>query len=206
MKTPELEVVVASYKEPLEWLEWLPKGKGIKHTIYRATDDLPEVREGTIGPKKIPVIHIPNGGREAGQYFWHIVQNYKNLAKVTVFLQGDAPKHATRKTLETLTPLRFWDDPRKMAYLNIPKEHDKVWPHELTQIHRTIHAAVYGNDIPKGGSFAVGAHIWVTQALIKSNPKKHYEAYLKLRREPHFAHILESTWHVVFGTYKDSWE
>lgn len=205
-KTPELEVVVASYKEPLEWLEWLPKGKGIKHTIYRATDDLLEVREGTIGPKKIPVIHIPNGGREAGQYLWHIVHNYKTLAKLTVFLQGDAPRHATRKTLETLTPIRFWDDTRKMAYLNVSKEHDRVWPHELTDLHRSIHDVAWGKNPPKGGMFSVGAQMWVTHALIRSNPKSHYETYLKLRQEPHFAHILESSWHVVFGAYKDSWE
>lgn len=201
-KPAELEVVIASYSEPLDWIGLLPKGNGIKHTIYRATNGLFEPKPSTIGPKKIPVIQIPNGGREAGQYLWHIIHNWNDLAKITVFLQGDAPKHATSKTLETLTPPRFWDDPRQMAYLNISKDHDTRWPHPLGDMHRKIHDIPWNGEPPQAGMFAVGAHVWATKKVIKANKKAHYEAYYRLRNEPHYAHLLEGTWHTVFGVYR----
>lgn len=201
-KAAELEIVVASYMEPLDWLSVLPKGTGIKHTVYRATDGLVEPKPTTIGPKKIKATMIPNGGREAGQYLWHIIHNYDNLAKVTVFLQGDAPKHTSTKALEGLTPVPFWDDHRKMAYLTVVREHDKPWPHELSALHRGLHEIPWKGNPPRPGMFTVGAHIWAKKEAIKANKKNHYEAYYRLRNEPHYAHLLEGTWHTVFGVYR----
>lgn len=204
-KTPkQLEIVIASYKEPLEWTdEILPKREDTKITIYRATDNPAKLGDAIVGPKKIAITYIPNGGREAGQYLYHIINRYDSLSDVTVFLQGDATKHSPRSSLESLTPAKFGEEQRPMAYLNMAKQFDKPWPHELSPVHRVIHEGPWKNNIPKGGTFSVGAHIFARKEVILANSKQHYKEYYAKRNDANFAHVLESTWHVVFGVFKD---
>ena len=199
-KAPELEVVIATYHEDLKWITELPKGRGIKHTIYRAVDGLVEPKKDKVGD--IPVIKIPNGGREAGQYLWHIIHNHDDLAKVTVFLQGDYHRHGQQTTLQKLIPPTFWDDPREMAYLGVLREHDRIWPHEHSPMHLTLHGSAWGKNVPPAGMFSVGAQIWAKRELVQKWPVRHYEKYYAQRNEGHFAHLLEATWHTVFGVYR----
>jgi len=77
----ETEIVVARYNEDLSWLEQLPKD--IKITIYnKGKDDI-----------KYPYIKLPNIGRESHTYMYHIVENYNNLAEMTIFCQGNSIEH-----------------------------------------------------------------------------------------------------------------
>ena len=39
------------------------------------------------------IFNVPNLGREAGTYIYHILQNYDNLAPYTIFTQGDPAPH-----------------------------------------------------------------------------------------------------------------
>jgi len=70
-----LEFVIAKYKEDASWVTILEPHK---ITIYDKSN-------GT----------IPNIGRETHTYLHHIVNNYDNLADVTVFLQGNPFDHTT---------------------------------------------------------------------------------------------------------------
>ena len=184
----------------IKWVKTLPKGKGIKHTVYRATDGLIEPKPTKIDG--IAVTQIPNGGREAGQYLWHIVHNYDQLAKVTVFLQGDFYRHGTEATLQKLTPPNFWDDPRLMAYLGVDPGIDRPWPHPHNDLSLAMHSPAWGKNVPPAGMFHVGAQIWAKRELLRKRPVSHYRKYYAIRNEGHFAHVLEATWHTVFGAHK----
>ena len=70
MKT---EIVVARYKENLDWLKKIKKSKDIKITVYNK--GLPDI--------DIPFIQLPNTGRESGTYLYHIINNLT----FTVFTQ-----------------------------------------------------------------------------------------------------------------------
>ena len=74
----EVELVIAKYKENIDWI------KLILHPtrIYDKSD--------TPITDSIP---LPNVGREAHTFLYHIVKNYDNLADVTVFLQGNPFEH-----------------------------------------------------------------------------------------------------------------
>ena len=75
------EVVIARYNEDLSWLaEYLPNEK---ITIYnKGKDDLNL-------PSNYKIVKLPNIGREAHTYLYHIVNNYNQLADRVLFLQGN---------------------------------------------------------------------------------------------------------------------
>ena len=189
-----LELVVASYNESLDWLPDVPKAW--KRTIYRATEGLSEERPDKLG--KIPITRIPNGGREAGQYLWHIIHRRKSLADITLFVQGDFLKHGKIADMQGISP----SDTRPMAYLGVIPANDKPWPFELGMMHKELHDYPWGGNPPRSGAFSVGAQLWVKKDTINSVPAKVFKKYYEKRHEAHFAHLLEGTWHTVFGVYR----
>ena len=70
-----IELVVARYREELNWLRRVPKS--VRVTIY---DKSAAPQPGAIA--------LPNVGREAHTYLHHIVSRYESLSEVTVFCQG----------------------------------------------------------------------------------------------------------------------
>jgi hypothetical protein len=75
------EIVVAYYKENIEWLENV---KDYKITIYnKSYIDIPNT------------IKLENVGREMNTYFHHIIENYDNLSDVIFFTQGNPLDHVS---------------------------------------------------------------------------------------------------------------
>jgi hypothetical protein len=109
MKT---EIVVARYKENLDWLKKIKKSKDIKITIYnKGPDDIENIPSGT------SIIKLSNIGRESHTYLYHIINNYDNLADQTIFCQGDSIFHSPdfldlinkyRTKFEPVQPLTAW--------------------------------------------------------------------------------------------------
>ena len=84
MEIKTTDIVVASYKETLRWVEmWkafnkvIPMLPGCEFKIYRTGDQMDGARM------------LINRGREAGQWLAHVVENYDSLADVTLFVQAD---------------------------------------------------------------------------------------------------------------------
>ena len=76
-----VELVIARYNEDISWLS---KVKNMKITIYNKGED-------NINKKSIK---LPNIGRESHTYLTHIIDNYDNLADITIFSQGDPFFHS----------------------------------------------------------------------------------------------------------------
>ena len=75
------EIVVAYYRENIEWLENV---KDYKITIYNKSHiDIPNT------------IKLENVGREMNTYFHHIIENYDNLSDVIFFTQGNPLDHVS---------------------------------------------------------------------------------------------------------------
>lgn len=77
-----VEIVVARYNESLSWT-LLPIFNKFKYTVYNKGDN--DHFEKSLVTK---VIKLPNVGRNDHTFLYHIIQNYENLAKITVFLPG----------------------------------------------------------------------------------------------------------------------
>lgn len=74
------QLVIAHYNEPLDWLT-VNFFRNIDILIYEKGD----ASKGQLTPNQIA---LPNIGREAHTYLTHIVNNYDNLAQLTIFSQG----------------------------------------------------------------------------------------------------------------------
>lgn len=81
MKT---EIVVASYKETLRWVDLWNCFNSVSQILPDCT-----VKIYRTGEQMDGATMIENRGREAGQWLYHIVENYDNLADATFFVQAD---------------------------------------------------------------------------------------------------------------------
>ena len=78
-QTLAYELVVSHFNENLDWLK--PFAKEAGHVYHK----------GPAGEPPFEIYkweNVPNVGREAHTYLYHILKNYDHLADVTVFLQG----------------------------------------------------------------------------------------------------------------------
>lgn len=80
------EIVVARYNEDLSWI---PFESADQVTVYNKGLPMDQL----VLPKNARVIDLPNVGREAHTYLYHIREHYNDLAQTTVFLQGSIDDH-----------------------------------------------------------------------------------------------------------------
>ena len=77
--TRPLDIVIAHYNESLTWLS------SYSDCVSVYSKGQPPPNPGVFREAK----PLPNVGRESHSYLYHILNNYDNLADVTLFLQGD---------------------------------------------------------------------------------------------------------------------
>lgn len=86
----EKEVVVAKYNEDIAWTQGLP----YKVTVYDKSDAVTG-----------NAVKLPNVGREAHTYAYHVATNYDRLADVTIFTQGRPFDHVPNFTTDIQEPV-----------------------------------------------------------------------------------------------------
>jgi len=82
-----IEIVVARYNEDLSWIKEYPFSQ-FKYTIYNKGSN-----QDFIKPSVYRVFELPNVGRCDHTYLYHIVNNYSQLAPITIFLPGSIQLH-----------------------------------------------------------------------------------------------------------------
>ena len=107
-KLDELQVVVATCREPLEWTALLRPARVlvVEHCGINGTKRSDGVASagwqkkhplaadgGSIPAQYERVALAPNRGREAHAYLWYIFTHWDSLAPMTLFLQGDVLRH-----------------------------------------------------------------------------------------------------------------
>ena len=88
-----VDIVVARYNESLDWLytdfsTYINNPK-VKTTIFIYNKGA-DIIANSITNTNTNIINLPNVGREAHTHLYHIINNYDNLADVTIFLTGSA--------------------------------------------------------------------------------------------------------------------
>lgn len=212
-----VEIVVARYNENLNWIKPL----GDISVVYNKGNILHV-------PSNIfkQIVNVPNVGRESHTYLYHIIKNYDNLAKITVFTQGNIIDHLPKdlKPLEYITNLvtsatihgyssnaYCHNVGITSAYYDL-KMSDK-WPHLLDSgfkfgewLNVIVKMANKDYNIPfaslpwyKNGLFALESDI------IKRHPKSFYEKLIKFvdnHIDPEAGHYFERAWYEIFiGMY-----
>lgn len=142
--------VIAKYKEDLNWTKDLE----CKYVIYDKSKN------------------IPNVGREAETYLRFIIENYDNLPKYTVFLQGHPFDHLEERNVEFIN--------RSIKSLN---NNDRIVPlnylvseqHNLYVRTAESFTALFDSPLPDRLILPWGAQYIVPKSCILNRKKEFYE-------------------------------
>ena len=216
-----IELVVARYKENIDWLDDPPFNK-YRIKCYNKGDNIPSCPE-----KKCNIIPLPNIGRCDHTFLHHIINNYDNLANITVFLPASCLDHHKIKTTYKL--MYLVDTTQSTVFLGKPYDNVReqlgrffVNKHIATNIVNQQanpetqllpcpirpfgrwYDAMFGDIITKVvcyfGVFAV------TKEHILQHPKEHYEKLIKFvdtHSNPEAGHYMERSWGAVFYPYPE---
>lgn len=194
-----LELVVARYAEPLNWLRNTPDV--IRKTVYdkHPTDPHPGA------------VRLPNVGREAHTYLRHLVARYDSLAEYTVFCQGKPFDHAydfhhrlrefasrpeTIGEFAWLGHLIDTDDEEGGRLFRPWSKNEDGRGLDV----RGFHQALFGRDGPSEYTFVLGAQFAVRRDVVQRRSKEFYEKALAIAVAfPDAAHCYERTWDRVFS-------
>lgn len=199
-----LELVVARYREELNWLRKVPPV--IQKTIYNKNPGVDAPDDGYPGGTP-----LPNVGREAQTYLWHLVRRYDDLADVTIFCQGKPFDHAydfhhrlrafaaapeSVGTFDWMGHTIDTDDDRGERLFKPWSKNEDGRGLDLRGFHR----ALFGSDGPAWYPFVLGAQFAIRRKLIQSRPREFYERALRVSETfPDAAHCFERSWNHVFG-------
>ncbi len=218
-----IEVVVSRYNEKLDWLNdelfnefpVIIYNKGINDNYENA-------------PNIIKTVKLPNVGRCDHTYLYHIIDNYNNLADVTVFLPGSV--NLSHKYKRSQNIIRKVKEKNTTTFLcnfqeNIVNENynfqlysylseDKI-NHEINNdtnmevskirpygkwFNNTFKNNEENKCIVWNGIFAV------SKKHILQKPKSYYEdliLQLSNHHNPEVGHYFERSWYAIFYPYDE---
>lgn len=216
MRTPDLVIVSAHYKEDLEWL---------KRSNYPVIIcDKPGGSDTSFDPDPTCTLN-ENKGREASSYLKYIIENYDNLPNKIAFIHGheDAdhqryPKGLLRAIEDAKTDefdfisLNNWihlkkdtgPSPQLPVHPNSHEigDHPKVYE-EMRNNWDTVFRPIFGINLPQYFRFPSCAQFIVSKKAIQRRPKSEYQKLYDFMMEPgsdDWARgvALEFMWHMLF--------
>lgn len=192
MSKPTVDLVIASYKEPLDWLPFIPADWRV--FIYNSCEtprDFPETA--------IPICKLPNGGREANGWLHHMATHHGDFADVTFFVQGKPFEHEAQKLIRHFLYGEF-DHP--LCYVN---GRPPVTGGMAIRPHGDVEAYLkrgWGDErIPNPITFSCGAQHYVKREVLMARPAEHYARIRENCFDPtihSFGHRMEPIWGCVY--------
>ena len=195
-RSTSFDLVVAHYNEDVGWAhkDRFTKYSPVRMFIY----DKGKGKDG---------IRLPNVGREAHTYLWHIVNNYDQLADVTAFLQGKIRDHAPH-AVDQINNLHRGSTYKELTSyeLNFCASDAAETSASIQKVYRHI----FGVDIDKSRKMQCKccACFVVIRDRILSHPRDLYERAIELtekevepecfKRGP-IGCAFERLWHLIFN-------
>jgi len=208
-----VQCVVARYNEPIEWL----KSNHHDVIIYN--------KGGSIDFSN--VVALPNVGREAHTYLYHIINNYDNLSDITMFTQAKVSDHGHTQNLDELLK-KFIDNTSNFKFssryetyrlgqsrcidpkFNLYEKDNLIKSHAISP--QLVDKIMFGEWFEKNimDQYPVTLHLFshaifaVSKKHILSRPKEFYEkllVQLSTENAPIEAHFLERSWFYVFNCH-----
>jgi|688.fasta_scaffold157562_2 hypothetical protein len=208
-----IQYVVARYNEPIDWL----RSDAHDVIIYNKGDAI-EFKN---------VVQLPNVGREAHAYLYHVIENYDSLADITMFTQARVSDHGHDQNLDNLTT-RFVDNTPQFRFssryetyvlgqsrcidpmFNIYERDNLIKSHAIAEhlVDKITFGEWFEKNImptyPQILNLFSHAIFAVSRTQILSRPKEYYErliVQLSTENAPIEAHFLERSWFYVFNCH-----
>lgn len=198
-------LVVARYEEDISWVSKYSDNM----IIYNkgSTNSIPSDK----------VYDLPNVGREAHTFLWHIVNNYDHLDDLLVFVQGKCDDHLGKDwTVDDLMNLpedeeysknlvdsSLWGDYASSYDFRIYKwNHTNLAPTKQNESYGQWYERLFKQEFPhRSTKVYAGAIFSVRRSAIHRYPKELYEQLLEEvshDNAPEAAHFMERTWSKMF--------
>lgn len=184
-----MEIVISRYKENLDWVSNI---KNHKVTIYNK------------GDFDSRYINLPNIGREAHTYLYHIIENYNNLDDYTCFLQGNPFDHLNINIYKLNIEI---ENNYKPLYIEYKCDMNGNPHHPNLQIDKLIFEPLF-IDKPDLIKFVVGAQFIVNKKYILNRKKEFYEILLEkfnrtdiddfFHKKNKMPWVMERVWGYIF--------
>lgn len=178
----QFRIVVAKYKEDVSWTENLPC------IIYNKDPN---------GPSP-----LPNIGREAHTYLYHIVSNYDTLDDYTIFVQGNPFDHSPNllKNIQNITTASEVPDFMYLSEKILPcsSHYEVYYPSNEKPTIQQFHTFLFGQTPSRNFVFGAGAQFMVSKKLIQHIPKSVYEKLLVECCKDFTPWCIERFWQQIF--------
>lgn len=199
-----LNIVIAHYKENLDWIvplraRLLAWGKATNVTVICKGDDAQEKPWTSIGADGYD---LPNIGRESHSFLDFIVRTYEDIDPkgMYLFLQGNPFDHVQFIEIEHALYVS-----KPMLLYNWLVCDPNGWPHHIgLPINKVCERL--GLEPQSHFVFAAGGQFLVTGEQIRSRPKSFYELALKVLFEGSENHVnpingfvFERIWRIIFN-------
>jgi len=218
----KIEIIISRFNEDLHWLNEYPFNEFL-YTVYNkgVNDDFEKNNVNKI-------IKLPNVGRCDHTYLYHIVKNYDNLAKITIFFPGSI--HLPNKKSKAIDILERIKNNNYINALFIGeytinlKEKFKDFKLDNWLSSDENNAKLYSNDKlklsiirPYGKWFkyhfgnlivnyyTINSIFSIDKRDIIHHPKSRYIVLLKQLRvhpNPEVGHYIERSWSAIFHPLK----
>jgi hypothetical protein len=212
-----IQIVAARYNEDVEWL----KNSREDTIIYNKGDTLHYFTN---------IISLPNIGREAHTYLYHIVNNYHNLAEVTLFTQARVSDHGYIEDIDSLkdtlgatalmngfssniSKYNIGDDTSWDPYFNVKVRTNLIEYYRISAesvdkiIFKDWFEKYIYHQYPEVLHAYPCAIFAVSKKQILSRSIDYYKILLSQllnENSPIEAHFLERSWYYVFNCHKVS--
>jgi hypothetical protein len=216
-----IELVVSRYNENLEWLNEEPFNKYPVICYNKGINDNFKINN------EHKIIKLRNVGRCDHTYLYHIINNYDNLADITIFLPGsnnmDKKKHQSRilieeieKTNNTVFVGVEYNNVKNDLY-NFEKDHhiassgDNVIINSeevLTKANIRPFGKWYEHHFKNININCVSYYsiLGIHKKHILQHPKEFYENLIKeleVSSNPEVGHYFERSWNAIFYSPSD---
>jgi len=217
-----IQIVVSRYNEDLKWLNNKPfrdlsvvvYNKGINDNFYKSSNTC-------------KIENIKNVGRESHTYLYHIINNYDNLADVTVFLPGSADMdNKYQRSVDLVNNVKKHNN---TVFLGENFDLDHIYNFQIENYSSTNESNFNlnkENQLEKANIRPFGkwykhhfskvddknqiisycAIIAISKKDIRQYPISYYQSLLEQLNNssnPEVAHYFERSWYAVFYPYNN---
>lgn len=203
---PSFSVVVARYREPVDWVS---TGISSKVHLYNKAP----LHDDQIS-RFFSVHTLPNVGRESHTYLHHIVDNYDSLTDIVYFTQAHPFDHAPHFLSSVMSnvglcrPYQGLSDVTGNVYDCNVQQYERMFPGIQEGFTRTLRE-LFGKEMsPATIRFYPGAIMAVHKSLIHRRPREFYRQCLSLLDhsvDPIEGYTFERIWSLIFDDAEMEW-
>jgi hypothetical protein len=166
------DVVIARYKENLDWVELLDKEKCNIIIYNKGINDI-----------KYPSIPLKNVGRESHTYFTYIIDYYNAFPEFIIFLQGN-PWEQSHNAVQIINMHQdekatlisdHWINERVTGWYEICEKRPPEYP--ITYL-KDVAKEFLGDEMPMDCHFGAGNQYVFHSSIIKNRTKEYYQKIL----------------------------